>query len=146
MSVDKHALCFSASTASLIVIEIIIGVLFLLCIVAALKQFTMLIPAFFCLGIGAFFFLWWKSFKIEIVGDTLLYSSFFGGTKTLPLEEVEKATIEIGSVKYMDRFKPPIRLVIKPMKDSSYKTININLKVFRESDISELIKLLPSST
>ena len=35
-----------------------------------------------CVSLGCFIFLWLKSFKVEIVDDTLTYSSLFGGTKT----------------------------------------------------------------
>lgn len=60
----------------------------------------------------------------------------------LRLSDIESAKIEVGYRKYMDTFRAPLRLVIRPTKTVRISTVTINLKLFGKTEVQELLGLL----
>ena len=70
------------------------------------------------------------------------YFSLATGQRSLPLKDIERAKIEVGTRTYSDRFRPPLRLDIRPFKSRSLDPIVVNLKVFKDSDLRVLFEWL----
>lgn len=114
----------------------------LICLLAARKQPSMWLPASICFGAMGFVALWLRSFRVSVTEDAIIYSSLFGGRRSVRIEDIESAEIEVGNPRYWDRLKPPFRLVIRPRQGVSAPALAINLKVFDKSDIAQLLSLL----
>ena len=96
----------------------------------------------FISGIMIFFIV--KSFHIEITNGILRYSSPFSKIKEIHLTDIEEAFIEAGVIdKNRDLFRGLIRLIIRPKSTSRVKGFYINLFVFDQKDIKELLDILP---
>ena len=89
-----------------------------------------------------FLFIWIRTFRIVVEGDTLLYTSVFAGKRSVPRNRIASARTEIGT---KNAFGPMYRLVIDLSEDSNEKPIVINTKVFRREDIRKLLAILQSS-
>jgi hypothetical protein len=113
-----------------------------ICLLAARKQPSMWLPVSIWLGVMGFVALWLRCFRVIVSEDALVYSSMFGGRRSVRLQDIKSAQIEIGNERYWDRLKPPFRLVIRPRPGISAPTLAINLKVFARSDIAQLLSLL----
>ena len=72
----------------------------------------------------------------------LEYRSLFGGVRKIRLAEIESSAIQIGEYAYRDKFRPPIRLHIKPKRGVAQGPFDINLKVFEAGRLGELLELL----
>jgi hypothetical protein len=96
----------------------------------------------FCLGTGVFIFIWLTRFHLVVSRDTIRYSSLWNGGQSLAITDVGRAEVEVGLLRYGDRFRPPIRLVLHPKDAANRKPIIINTKVFRKGDIRRLLAML----
>ncbi len=81
-----------------------------------------------------FFVMWLNVFQVRLSPTTIEYWSFFGGHRSLTKDHIKNACIQTGVVKYIDRFRPPMRLEIIS-SCSHEKPIIINLKMFSRSDL-----------
>ena len=87
-------------------------------------------------------FVWIASFKLVVANSFISYRTLFTGTRSFALSEIEECEFAIGYEKYWDRYKPPLRLVIQPRQSTGKKPISVNLKVFSESDVLWIMKVL----
>ena len=142
---DVSPLRFTAAISSFLVLETPIVFLTALFFALALKDPTMWIAVAVCLSVGCFIFLWLKSFKVEIVDDSLTYSSLFGGAKTFALPDIDHVRAEMGIARYADRFRPTTRLVVATRKGADARTVDINLRVFGRSDVKRLVEALSAT-
>ena len=94
------------------------------------------------LVMSPFLFVWIKSFRLEVTGKTLKYYSLLGGLKEIQLDEIKKVKYEQGSSKFMDKFRPPYRLVVRLNPEVGMKPFDINLFVFDYNDIRKLFSFL----
>jgi hypothetical protein len=131
-----------ASSALAIVWESVLLVFVVACGVVAVRQPSFVLPLLLCIGIGIFIFIWLRRFQIEVSRGTIRYSSLWNGGRSLAIADVGRAEVEVGLLKYGDRFRPPIRLVLHPKDAASGKPIVINTKVFRKEDIRRLLAIL----
>jgi hypothetical protein len=69
----------------------------------------------------------------------IFYKTLFKTVK-IPLDEITKVEIRIGSFKYTDRFKPTFRLEVHHIK--SIKPVIINIKVFPKHGLNLLLNHL----
>ncbi len=81
-------------------------------------------------------------FQLEVSRGTIRYSSLWNRGQSLAIADVGRAEVEAGLLKYGDRFRPPIRLVLHPKDAAGRKPIVINTKVFRKEDIRRLFAIL----
>ncbi len=112
------------------------------CGVVAVRQPSFVLPLLLCVGIGIFIFIWLKRFQLEVSRGTIRYSSLWNRGQSLAIADVGRAEVEAGLLKYGDRFRPPIRLVLHPKDAAGRKPIVINTKVFRKEDIRRLFAIL----
>ncbi|PWT83549.1 MAG: hypothetical protein C5B58_06380 [Acidobacteria bacterium] len=92
----------------------------------------------------AFIYFFISRFLVSIVQDAVTYRSLFSGTRTLRLEEIDKAKIKIGEYKRGEGFKPFYRLELIPRADSGKKPIVVNLKVFSLADVRQILAIVDS--
>lgn len=90
----------------------------------------------------ALVWLWLGRFQIVLSDDILSYRTLFGGTRSIPLSEIERAEIEAGWSTYWDRFRPMVRLAIIPHASSENRPLDINVKVFCRQDIDRVLDFL----
>jgi hypothetical protein len=101
-----------------------------------------MIPAFAgCEAAWILCYAWLSRFRIVIDAECLSYRSLFAGTVSYQFTEIRHIAMESGIRDYCDRFKPLVRLVIKPRKDLDAKPVYINLKVFSRSGVSQPFSL-----
>ena len=100
------------------------------------RDFFFLILLF--LTVFSFCCLWLVCYKITITNDSIVYTSLFGGTRSLRFMEISAAKERIGIFHYLDRFKPFWRLEIYPSEQIGKKPIVINVKVFGRDAISKV--------
>lgn len=131
-----------ASWALVIVLESVVLLFVVACGVVAVRQPSFVLPLVLCLGIGIFIFVWLKRFQLEVNQGTIRYSSLRNGGQSLAIADVGRAEVEVGLLKYGDRFRPPIRLVLHPRDAAGRKPIVINTKVFRREDIRRVLAIL----
>ena len=122
-----------ATMASLFAVPLIIWLL------AASKQASMWVPVLFCFSGLVILLFWITAFNIEVDHSVLKYSTLFGGTNSIKLGDIQSAHFEVGYACYRDRFKPPIRLVIRS-RDG--KKLTLNLKVFQAAEVEKLLSFL----
>lgn len=87
-------------------------------------------------------FAWWRSFSISIDENTLVYKTLFSSRKEIRLSDVSRVvrTVEVRS----KGVRPPNRLEIYGCSGGSEIEFDINLKVFRMSDVKKIeARLLP---
>ena len=91
-------------------------------------------------------FFWLIFYRIELSNESISYRTIWklGRTTSLTFSEINKAEIKIGVFKYTDRFKPTVRLELKPKPGVKKLPIIINLKVFSENDMKKLLNILDS--
>ena len=82
-------------------------------------------------------FVWIGSFQITVSGSELSYRTLFAGRRTLLLSEVESAETQLGAGKL---FGPFHRLVVTSRHSSP--PLVLNMKIFEESDLRELLTIL----
>jgi len=91
-------------------------------------------------------FLWLRLFRIELSDGRISYRTIWrlGRTTSLAFSEIGKAEIKIGVFSYFDRFKPTVRLELRPKSSVQKPSIVINLKIFAESDVKKMFDILES--
>jgi hypothetical protein len=82
-------------------------------------------------------FIWVRRFQILVSDNELSYRTLFGGTRKIPLSEVESAEtiLSVGNL-----FGPVYRLVIK--SKHAAQPIVINMKIFSRIDLQNLLTIL----
>jgi hypothetical protein len=138
----SQTLKIRSSKKSLALLEGILAIPFFISIFATKNQPSMWIPVVILVIFAVVVFVWMISFRIEVAFGMLKYHSLLGGTKEVRLNEIEVARIEVGYSKYMDRFRPPVRLCVRPQRGLGAKAFDINLRVFDRSDIDQLLSVI----
>jgi len=94
------------------------------------------------LAIWLYCLVWIRSFKVSVVKGTLSYRSLLGGTRSIPLGEIQDSKTEIGWFNYVGKSRPPFRIVVMPRAETQLKPIIINMRVFAKEDIARLLDTL----
>lgn len=141
---DPEPLTIKAATSTYVTFGVIWGTLALIAFIVSWKTSSSLAVFALLILVMVFCFTWIAAFKLVLANGVLSYRTLFGGTRSIPLSEIERAEGAIGYDKYSDRLKPPIRLVIQPSSSSRQKAIHVNLKVLRRQDVLRVIKALES--
>lgn len=141
-TLNHDMLIIRGATGSLIVLETLAAVPLCLCIVAALKKANAVAPLIIVLTGMCLIALWVKGYVVRVFQGRLERQTFLGGRREINLVDIEEATVEAGRQKYMDRFRPPLRLAIKPHNHASAKSFDINLRLFSRNDIARLLNVL----
>ena len=81
------------------------------------------------------FYIWLGLFKLGLLNGEVFYRSLWQRTRSIPIDEISKAVIEVGYDTYSDRSKPFVRLVIYPSDSISLLPIYVNLKVFDKHEL-----------
>ena len=95
-------------------------------------------------GVLLFVTIWLRRYMITIDGENLTYRSLFGGTRTIQRAQIGKVAFLTGLHSFKDRFRPWLRVEIKPKDDP--RLIVINCKVLRRDDLAFLKKYLLEAT
>jgi hypothetical protein len=91
-------------------------------------------------------YVWLARFRIVADSDCLTYTTLFAGARTCCFTEIRKMSVESRVRDYSDRFKPFVRLVIKPNKEANAKPLYLNLKVFSRCGVRQLLDALRANT
>jgi hypothetical protein len=108
----------------------------------ALKKPAMWTPAAILFAIAMGGAIYPLGYRVELRDRVLTYRWLFHTVKTLRLEDIESAAIEVAGKRYRDRFRPWIRLVIRSRGPTGIESLDIPIMVFRNEDASKLAKLL----
>ncbi|MEY2574155.1 MAG: hypothetical protein QOJ87_2368 [Verrucomicrobiota bacterium] len=130
------------STTAILVFEALLAVPFVLGLGAALRQsaavWTLFIPVALMVG----FWIHHRSFALRINEGVLVYREPFRAITRIPLGEVETAYIA-GWITYQGKNKLPKKLVVIPKRSSSIPQFDINLTIFDNRDMAQLLECLP---
>jgi hypothetical protein len=137
-------LSLRACASTYLVFCLIWAVPLFLSLAATFKNPTAWIGDVICLIGLAISFIWIAFYKLELTGDVILYRTLFGGSVSLALSEIERVGITAGYNNYSDRFKAPVRLVLKSKRTSGRPSIEVNVKVFCKPDLLALLEVLNS--
>jgi hypothetical protein len=122
---------------------IVVGIwalLFLVVLYSALRHANGAWPLVSMLGCVLVFVLCWVwSFRIRIFGNSVSYRSLLAGTRTLQLDEIEKAEVKIATT---EKFGPVYSLILWPESFAEKKSIVINMKVFSKADLNRVFDFL----
>lgn len=125
---NDHVVQERAALSMLIVFECFTVPIFLLFLYAGLMGHEgwegAIIAAILCLLV----FVWWRSFLLEITGDTLIYRSLFLSRKEIKLCDIHRVKRTIDLVSH--GFRPPNRLEIHAIDRGKNIEFDINMKVF----------------
>lgn len=102
--------------------------------VAVLKDRSAFNVIMLIIGIIIASYIWISLHIIHLHPDKITYYSLIGGNRTLYLSEINKWSIRIGVFKYLDRFKPTVRLEIVPSSNGQKKSIIIAIRLFDKKD------------
>lgn len=130
------------SIQTYLVFSCLFGTPLLLCAIGTIRQHSMWGGIVLCLLGFGFVFAWLLNYQVTVEGDKLEYKTLLHTRRTVRLSDVKTAEVEIGYPRYRDRLKPPVRLVVRYLKDGHAKDICINLKVFSKSDVEQLLLAL----
>ena len=83
--------------------------------------------------------IWVHAFKLQVRDGLLFYRTLFGGTRTIPLDEIASADIKFGPDA---PFGPFYRLTVHPSPGANRHPIVINMKVFSKKDLNTLFDIL----
>jgi len=122
----RHPLVMRAARSAYWILGTMAGAPFTLSIVASTVHRSWLRAAVICLVAMAVSFLWLGSFKL-VLDD---------------IHEVVRMAVRAGGLRYADRFKPPIRLVIVPRASAGERAMAVNLKVFNRREVAQLLEAL----
>jgi len=98
----------------------------------------------FFLVMAICYYSWIYFHVIDIHPNRISYFSLFGGRRSLFINEIKKWSIRVGIFKYMDRFKPTVRLEIES-SDPEKKPIIIAIKLFKKEDVDKVLSVLPAN-
>lgn len=141
----RHPLVMRAARSAYWILGTMAGAPFTLSIVASTVHRSWLRAAVICLVAMAVSFLWLGSFKLVLTDEVITYRTFLGGTSSIRLDdihEVVRMAVRAGGLRYADRFKPPIRLVIVPRASAGERAMAVNLKVFNRREVAQLLEAL----
>jgi len=142
---DSPTLSIRACGSSYLVFTIVWGALLVLFSIVSMHKGKILwLPIAICLFAMAIFYLWLGFYKLELSNNSITYRSLLRGTSSLAFSETDRVEIQTGHSKYSDRFRPTIRLVIKPKPFVNKPHLVVNLKVFNKSDLIRLDNYLNS--
>lgn len=130
------------SPGSFWAVEGLVAVPLVLCALAAWRVPAMWLPVLSLLVVGALLGAWLCAFRIEVRDGVLTYRSLLGGQRRVPLDEIGAAVVEFGCTRYADLFRPTFRLVIRPKPAAGWAPFDINLKVFKRNEITELLQVV----
>jgi len=85
--------------------------------------------------------VWLASIKLAISTDEICYETLLHST-TLRFSELESVTLEAGRPTYRDKFRPTLRLVVRPKVSTGKASFDVNAKVFNPRDIETLVRTL----
>ena len=88
-------------------------------------------------GVLVAFWVWARAFRLSVAGEVLAYRSLFGGTRSIPLADVDMAETKLATNKY-----PFMQLVVTPKAETGQPPIIINMKVFSKHDLDRVFDLL----
>ena len=131
------------SIAPLAWLETTLFIPLIVCLYSVRREQTMWIPTLLLIGLMLGFWIWHRTFRLEVKQGTLLYRTLFTGLTELPLTDIGSARIEIGCFRFRDRFRSTVRLVIIPKPDSAVRPFDITLLVFAQRSIKPLLERLP---
>jgi len=63
---------------------------------------------------------------------------------SLSFAEIGRAVMKVGTLKYSDRFKPTVRMELKPKRGIKKRTMIINLKIFDKKELKFVFDCLKS--
>ena len=91
-------------------------------------------------------FLWLFSFKIELSDEDITYRTMWNYFRpySLSFADIGKAVMKVGTIKYSDRFKPTVRMELKPKRGIQKRTMIINLKIFDKKEMKYVFDFLQS--
>jgi hypothetical protein len=134
-----NVLVLKAAPSGYVVFGIIFGFLTFMTGLAASTDKSMRLPFFICLSCWILSYAWLCRLRFVMSTDSISYRTLFRGTSTYGLTEIRRITKESGIREYSDRFKPFVRLVIRPSAEVSRSPLYVNLKVFRTSGVRRLL-------
>ena len=130
---------FRVDPRSYVLFAIVFGLLTLFMLVATWRTGSWGAPAFFAAVLAAFMY-WLSRFEIGLSSQALTYRSLLGH-RTVNWSDVQGSELHVGVRSYSDRFKPPIRLVVRARGPGAERPPIINLKPFRGEDIRVLLNM-----
>jgi hypothetical protein len=114
MSNGPQPIVLKATTSAYGIFGLIFGFVTLMTGLAASSERSMT-PAFAASAAAWILsYVWLSRFRIAVDSESLTYTTLFAGTRTYCFTEIRKMSVESGVRDYSDRFKPFVRLVIKP--------------------------------
>ena len=87
---------------------------------------------------------WLRCFEIRLNKDTLVYKTLFRRRISIPIQDIRKIEFVFGLRRYVDRFKPYVRLEMRFDRSGVTKMISINAKVLESKDINRLLAITES--
>jgi len=136
---DSQTLVFKAVRSAYLVAGIVFGSLTLLTGLADISDKSIRTFFFLCLGCWIFSYVWLARFRLVSATESLSYRSLFGGTRTYRMLDIRRITKEVGFREYSDRFKPHVRLVIRPHTEISRFSVYVNLRVFGKPGARQIL-------
>lgn len=132
---------FHTDKFSYIVWGCLLGSMVILWIFASIKTIEALPGLYWSLGIFLFLYVWLFMFKLTISDKEICYRTLFGGLKTISRDSIyDYEQVFFKNMTLADRFKPPLRLIIKSKKNN--QILEINMKVFSHKDLKQLKRML----
>lgn len=129
-----------------VVFGLMLGVPLALCLFIALyRDRSFILPATICFIVTLCVLLWLQFFTLALSSDQISYRSFFSGAQQLDLRSIDKIEIQAGSFTYLDRFRPTIRLIIKPYASIGKSSIIVNMKVFDNRKMRHFLDVLEAN-
>lgn len=87
--------------------------------------------------------LWHRTLKIEISNGILIFRSLFKKPKIIAFNNIQKAAIETGYQRPVDKKRPFIRLVIYPKPGIGMNDFAIPMNSFDKNGMRKLLQILP---
>jgi hypothetical protein len=121
----------------------IAGVPMIIGIVAAFKSISALWIVGICLLGMITAWMWISTYEIRISDKEIIFKSFFGGTRSMKITEVDNAKITRFSYQTQKEILgPPNQLRVFPHFVAGLQAISINAKVFSRKDLKYLVEFL----
>ena len=138
----SEPLVMKACAFTYVAFGVMFGAPLLLGLAVSVKHPSSLGPVGLLLSVLALSWVWIACFKLVVSNKFISYRTLFTGTRSFALSEIESCDVAIGDESCSDRFKPPIRLVIRPRPATGKRPISVNLKIFSKSDVIWITKVL----
>jgi hypothetical protein len=138
----NQGLTMRAGTSAYIVFSLIFGYIAVLSVIAAVSNRSMLVAAVLAVGVLVLSWMWLITFRVTVSSESVSYTTLFRGTVTFDFTEIDSIRLESGIRGFADRFKPFVRIVIEPSKESHRQPAYVNIKILGSSAVAELKKAL----